>query len=344
VPQTDKGPRAQVPARSLSTAAGMGEAALWLLPHRRWPLWVARVCFYLAMAAALFYPVQAAGDAEGRELFAVVTLTICLLLTVYLMWSHEAINRSGKEPRTRFMKAALTAGASCVLLAQFLAGGQADAAHVPKKVQTGWPLPVAPGGVGGLAIDHRHVALLPCITEKMTGAHQAPVSLIFLGSGIELLETFAAAGWHAAERITLRNALRAFGRGVTNRPYHCAPVFPCFLDRKLNDVAFQQTTPGTSSRRRHHSRWWLTDYTCGGRQVWVATASYDAGVGVGRLFPMPIHHIDPDLDTERDYTAHSLQATGRVAVTQEVRVTGAMMGRNAAGDRFYTEGTALVLA
>jgi hypothetical protein len=27
-----------------------------------------------------------------------------------------------------------------------------------------------------------------------------------------------------------------------------------------------------------------------------------------------------------------------------VRVTGAMMGRNAAGDRFYTEGTALVLA
>ena len=40
--------------------------------------------------------------------------------------------------------------------------------------------------------------------------------------------------------------------------------------------------------------------------MWVATASYDAGVGVGRLFPMPIHHIDPDIDAERDYIARSL--------------------------------------
>ena len=138
--------------------------------------------------------------------------------------------------------------------------------------------------------------------------------------------------------------LRAFGRGVLNRPYHSAPVFPCFLEGKLHDVAFQKTNPGGSSRRRHHARWWLTDFTCQGKQVWVATASYDAGVGVGRLFPMPIHHIDPDLDAERDYIARSLAETGHVRVTQEVRVTEPMTGRNAAGDRFYTQGMAFVLA
>ena len=109
-------------------------------------------------------------------------------------------------------------------------------------------------------------------------------------------------------------------------------------------MAFQQTTPGGSSRRRHHARFWLTDFTCEGKQVWVATASYDAGVGIGRLFPMPIHHIDPDIDAERDYIARSLTATGRVRVTQEIRVTEPMTGRNAAGDRFYTQGMAFVLA
>ena len=129
-----------------------------------------------------------------------------------------------------------------------------------------------------------------------------------------------------------------------NRPYHSAPVFPSFLEGNLHDVAFQQTTPGGSSRRRHHARWWLTDLTCEGKQVWVATCSYDAGVGVGRLLPIPIHHIHPDIDTERDYITESLAATGRVRVTQEVRITQPMAGRNSAGDRFYTKGMAFVLA
>jgi undecaprenyl-diphosphatase len=131
---------------------------------------------------------------------------------------------------------------------------------------------------------------------------------------------------------------------VLSRPYPSAPVFPSFLDRKLHDVAFQTTDPGGSSRRRHHARWWLTDFTCHGRQVWVATASYDAGVGVGRLFPIPIHHIDPDIDAERDYIVRALTSTRRVRVTQTVRVTEPMAGRNAAGDRFYTGGIAFVLA
>ena len=179
---------------------------------------------------------------------------------------------------------------------------------------------------------------------KMTGATQAPVSLIFLGSGAELLDVFGNAGWHAADRVTVGTALRAFGRGVLNRPYPTAPVFPSFLEGKLHDVAFQRTDDGGSSRRRHHARWWLTDFVCEGRQVWVATASYDAGVGVGRIFPTPIHHIHPDIDAERDYIVRSLTAAGPLRVTQEVRITQPMAGRNAAGDSFFTQGMAFVLA
>jgi hypothetical protein len=243
------------------------------------------------------------------------------------------------------MKSLLTFGASCVSVGTFLMGTQADPAHARTKFKrVEQALPAATDVLSGLGIHDDHVDLLPRFSARMTGAAQAPVSLIFLGSGSDLLEVFHAAGWHAADRITPRTALRAFGRGVLNRPYHCAPVFPSFLDGNLHDVAFQKTDPGGSSRRRHHARWWLTDFTCEGKQVWVATASYDAGVGVGRLFPMPIHHIDPDIDAERDYIARSLIETEMVQVTQEVRVTEPMTGRNAAGDRFYTRGIARVLA
>lgn len=271
-------------------------------------------------------------------------LAIAAAGVIFFMWAHETINKAKKEPRTRFMRAAMTAAASCVTIWVFLVGSQADAVHVHTKARgISCALPGVLDDTAGLAIHDDHVASLPRFTARMTGASQAPIGLIFLGSGRELLEAFAEAGWHAAERITPRSALRAFCRGVMNRPYHCAPVFPSFLDGRLNDVAFQQSTPGGSSRRRHHARFWLTHFSCEGKQVWVATCSYDAGVGVGRLFPMPIHHIDPDIDAERDYTAASLLAPGRLRVTQEIRVAEPMGGRNAAGDRFYTQGMALVL-
>ena len=130
--------------------------------------------------------------------------------------------------------------------------------------------------------------------------------MVFMGSAAELLETFVAAGWHVADRVTPQTAVRAFARGVLDRPYPSAPVLPVFLDGRLHTLAFQRHDEGGSSRRRHHARWWLTDFTCEGKQVWVATASFDAGVGIGRLFPLPIHHIDPDIDAERDYIVRSL--------------------------------------
>jgi hypothetical protein len=315
------------------------------LADRRWPLWLARFALLAVLWAVTSRVLGLLGNPQGRETLLMSGLALVLVSAVFLIWSHETISKEGKTPRTRLMKAALTFGASCVSVAVFLGGTQADAAHAPGKApREHRPLVPSFDSPHGLSIHHEHVGMLPRFSQKMTGAAQAPISLIFLGTGAELLETFTAAGWHAAERITPRTALRAFGRGLLNRPYATAPVFPCFLEGNLHDIAFQTTDPGSSSRRRHHARWWLTDFTCHGRQVWVATASYDAGVGVGRLFPMPIHHIDPDLDTERDYIARSLASTGLVRVTQRVQVTEPMAGRNAAGDRFYTRGSALVLA
>lgn len=346
-PRPHSAPRPR-PSRSPSSSVAIspgGELAVFSLPDRRWPLWIARLVLLALVAGAGLLLKPAMADAGSRELFVMSVLATAATAAVFFIWAHETINRAKKQPRTRVMKAAMTAAASCVSIWVFLIGTQADATHVRTKARhTCRLLPGVLDDAAGLAIHDDHVASLPRFSARMTGALQAPVGLVFLGSGHALLETFTEAGWHVAERITLQSALRAFGRGVLNRPYHSAPVFPSFLEGNLHDVAFQQTTPGGSSRRRHHARWWLTDFTCEGKQVWVATASYDAGVGVGRLLPVPIHHIDPDIDAERDYIVRSLMATGKVRTTQEVRVTEPMVGRNAAGDRFYTRGKAFVLA
>ena len=330
-------------ARQVAVTAEQPDFAA--VSDRRWRIWWARLG--LTAAAAAMLPIIRAGlsDWEGREMLLMSALGAAFVLVLFLTWAHEAIIRIDRMPRTRIVRAAMTFGASCVALGVFLLGAQADPAHARIKVaplpRALWPLC---HGVGRCAIHHDHLGLLPRFSAKLSGAAQAPVSLVFLGSGTDLLEVFAAAGWHIADRVTPRTALRAFACGVLNRPYASAPVLPVFLDGKLHDVAFQRHDDIGTSRCRHHARWWLTDFTCDGKQIWVATASFDAGVGIGRLFPLPIHHIHPDIDAERDYIVGSLTATRRVEVTQRVRVTEPMTGRNAAGDRFFTQGTALVLA
>jgi hypothetical protein len=313
--------------------------------YSRWPIWSARLGVTLAVAALLPLARMGLHDSRGREMMLMSALAMGFLLVLFLTWAHEAVRNVDRVPRTRIVRAAVTFGASCVAVGVFLAGAQADPAHALSKMarmpRALWPLH---HDVERPAIHHDHVGLLPRFSTKLSGAVQAPVSLVFLGSGAHLLRMFAESGWHVADRVTPRTAVRAFARGVLNRPYFCAPVLPAFLDGKLHDVAFQRTDDGGSSRRRHHARWWLTDFTCEGRPVWVATASFDAGVGIGRVFPLPIHHIHPDIDAERDYIVRSLSSTGHVEVTQEIRVTEPMTGTNAAGDRFFTAGLAFVLA
>jgi hypothetical protein len=315
------------------------------IPSRRLGVWFTRLMLTAAMIPTFLGLRAGLSNPEGRETLVMASLALLVTTVLFLMWAHEAVVKLGRIPRTRVGRRVMTFGASCVAVAMFLMGHQADAVHAHSKrvhyPRHLWPLE---HGREGLAIHHSHVGLLPRFSSKLDGISMAPVSLIFLGSGTELLHAFEEAGWHAADRVTIGTALKAFACGVLNRPYLSAPVLPVFLDGRLHDVAFQRHNEGDTSRKRHHVRWWLTEFVCEGRQVWVATASYDAGVGISRLIPMPIHHIDPDIDAERDYIVRSLTDTGLLEFTQEVRITEPMLGKNAAGDHFFTSGTACVLA
>ena len=286
------------------------------------------------------------GELTGRTSASISTLTVGLILLPFLEWSRFGIPLPQRHPwGRRKLRNVRFAGISCMALVVFLFGDQADAAVAgARRVRANQDLGSLDGDVSFPSLDPHRVGLLPRFSEKLTRATQAPVSLIFVGSGAELVRAFTSAGWEAPERVCPRTILRSWGRGLLDRPYPGAPVTPVFLNGQLHDVAFNQADGTQSSRRRHHTRWWLTEFTCHGEQVWVATASFDAGVGFGRRIPVPIHHIDPDIDRERDHIVDSLTGSGVAALTGEVRVTKPMTGRNAAGDHFFTEGVAHVLA
>ena len=75
------------------------------------------------------------------------------------------------------------------------------------------------------------------------------------------------------------------------------------------------------------------------RPVWLGAASFDRSVGVSHRTGQITHHIDPDLDTERQVFIDSLTAAGVVAQIYQVTGIGpTLAGRNGGGDRYFTDG------
>jgi hypothetical protein len=73
--------------------------------------------------------------------------------------------------------------------------------------------------------------------------------------------------------------------------------------------------------------------------VWVGSATYDERVGLSHTTGEVTHHIDGDVDSERDRLFQDLQQTGDLAETYNVDGFHKVReGRNGGGDAWRTDG------
>jgi undecaprenyl-diphosphatase len=223
----------------------------------------------------------------------------------------------------------LTAGAVPLLFAGIF-GAQLTPLAVVEHQESAEVLPV---------LNEAAIKQLPIYSETLTGARMEPINFIYLGSQEQIEGLFKRAGWYKADPSTLSNTLRAILVAVRNEQYLTAPVTPSYLDARPENVAFEKPTDANTLVQRHHTRIWKTKFIVGGQPVWVATASFDRGIGIGTKSGLPTHHIDPDVDAERAYILQSIN----VAQPHLVHVVDAQQGHNATGDGFFTDGQAAVL-
>jgi len=187
------------------------------------------------------------------------------------------------------------------------------------------------------------IAQLPRFSEKLDGSKQDPIGLVFVGSEAQLMGAFRAAGWSVADKAMPSTLLRAIAAASANQAYATAPVTPTFLSGQVQDVAFEKSDGQATVRRRHHVRWWKTDLTWHGQPVWVATASFDAGLEIGSAIPVPTHRTDPNIDAEQAFTVRSLAAGGQARAVRRISVTTPSTGTDAQGDAWFTQGEATLL-
>ncbi len=138
-----------------------------------------------------------------------------------------------------------------------------------------------------------------------------PTNLLFVGDRQRLERAFAAAGWDAADRITGRSRLQSIRAVAESRPYRDAPMSPMQLAGRAPDILRQRGL--NTFTKRHHVRIWRQAETVDGEDLWIGAATHDTSV-CPTFKPLGFsHHIEAQVDLERQKVLHDLILTGCVA-------------------------------
>jgi LssY-like putative type I secretion system component LssY len=188
------------------------------------------------------------------------------------------------------------------------------------------------------------LAALPMVTHTAQGIPGDPINVGLIGSEKEVLCAMQAAKWYPADPVTFRSSIEIAGSVLLDRAYPDAPVSPLFYLGRHEDLAFEKPA-GKSADRRHHVRFWkVLDKGEEQRPVWLGSVTFDKGVGISHFTGAITHHIDADLDAERELLATDLENAGMATAKYQVTGVGlTLTGHNGGGDFYTTDGEVWIL-
>jgi hypothetical protein len=190
----------------------------------------------------------------------------------------------------------------------------------------------------GTVEGHPALARSPRRTLTSHGRAGDAVNVAFIGTEEDLHRTLAAAGWYAADPITLQTSLRIAADCVLHKPYAHAPVSDLFLWGRPQDAAFEQPV-GESPKQRHHVRFWRSrEVDRAGRPLWLGAATFDERVELSRTTGGFTHKIAPRIDRERDkLLVDAIAADALDGYYWVERFHARAEGRNGGGDPYVTD-------
>jgi hypothetical protein len=183
------------------------------------------------------------------------------------------------------------------------------------------------------------------VTHTKQGIPGDPINFALQGSQTDIACIFQRAGWLKASEITARSSMKIVDSVALHRPDPSAPVSALYFEGRREDTAFEKEV-GNSAKERHHVRLWRSGPAsdANDRTIWFASASFDRKAGINHYTLRATHHIDANLDAERDFLAGALVATGFVGQPIQAPGIGATQsGHNGGGDRYFTDGSITLL-
>ena len=170
------------------------------------------------------------------------------------------------------------------------------------------------------------------------------VNFSLIGSEDQVTKAFTAAGWVKVDKTTQDAVVHGLLSTLTHAAYTEMPMSTLYLFGRSQDLSFARAAPLEVAAIRHHLRVWKTTETVGGQTLWVGSATHDNGFEKDQRSGGITHHIDANVDQERDFLEQSFSGAGILAGAAYVTPANPLTtARTATGGSFQSDGRIVVM-
>jgi LssY C-terminus len=170
------------------------------------------------------------------------------------------------------------------------------------------------------------------------------VNFTLMGTDDQVIRAFAAAGWIAVDKTTQDAVVHGLLATLQHKAYVEMPMSTLYLFGRPQDLSYARAAPLEVAAIRHHLRLWKTTKMVGGKTVWVGSATHDNGFEQDQRNGGLTHHIDSNIDEERDFIEKSFAAAGVIANAAYVLPENPLRTANTAtGGTFESDGRIVVM-
>lgn len=193
-------------------------------------------------------------------------------------------------------------------------------------------------------IDNALFDKIPRRVSDKTGDPGDMVNFLIIGPEDQMKKAFTNAGWVTVDADVKSAVLAGALASLSKESYVTMPMSILYLFGRPQDYGWAHAEPIKVVATRNHLRVWKAPFTVDGQTLWVGAATHDMGFEKDQRNNGITHHIDPDVDLERDYVEKTLSSTGLVAeVTHFLPKNPLQEAKTATGGSFHSNGQVLVM-
>lgn len=195
-----------------------------------------------------------------------------------------------------------------------------------------------------IAITPELLADLPRRVADQQGDPGDVVNFSILGTEAQVRKAYTAAGWVQVDTSNNAAVLHGLLSTLSKQSYTELPMSTLYLFGRPQDLSYARAEPLAVALVRHHLRVWNSGQVVNGRMLWVGSATHDDGLERDQRNNGVTHHIDPNIDVERDFIEASFAAAGALDSAAYATPPNAVHAeKTATGGAFSTDGRLLIM-
>jgi hypothetical protein len=170
------------------------------------------------------------------------------------------------------------------------------------------------------------------------------VNYALIGTEDQVTKAFAAAGWVKVDKTTQDAVVHGLISTLSHAAYTEMPMSTLYLFGRSQDLSYARADPLAVAAIRHHLRVWKSTETVAGEPLWVGSATHDNGFEKDQRNGGITHHIDANVDQERDFLEQSFSGAGVIAGAAYVLPSNPLTtAKTATGGSFQSDGRIVVM-